>query len=71
MSTPFPQAVIFDLDNTLHSILLACTRAEEVLAAHLDDPLGEFTFRFLNGDKPTPSTYEEFTQILLTFMMIR
>ncbi|MDU9375757.1 Phosphoglycolate phosphatase [Methanocorpusculaceae archaeon Sp1] len=53
MPIPFPKAVIFDLDNTLHSLLLARIRAAEVLAIHLDDPLGELTLRFLNGDKPT------------------
>ena len=50
---PLPQAVIVDLDNTLHSLIAARSCAAEALAVHLNDPSGKLTLRFLNGDNPT------------------
>jgi len=50
---PYPQAVIFDLDNTLHSLIAARLAAVSAVAAWAGDPTGNLPFLFLHNDKPT------------------
>ena len=50
---PFPRAVIFDLDNTLHSLIAARLTAISTVAAWLNDATGDLPYLFLHNDKPT------------------
>ena len=50
---PYPRAVIFDLDNTLHSLIAARLTAISTVAAWLDDATGDLPYLFLHNDKPT------------------
>lgn len=47
-----PKAILFDLDNTLHSLIAARLSAVSAVAAWADDPSGDLPFLFLHNDKP-------------------
>lgn len=49
---PLPKAVLFDLDNTLHSLTAARLAAVSAVAAWLGDAGGDLPFLFLHNDKP-------------------
>ncbi|MDR0981495.1 MAG: HAD-IA family hydrolase [Methanocalculaceae archaeon] len=49
---PLPRAVIFDLDNTLHSLIAARLTAVSAVAAWTGNPEGDLPFLFLHNDKP-------------------
>lgn len=49
---PLPKAVLFDLDNTLHSLTAARLAAVSTVAAWAGDPSGDLPFLFLHNDKP-------------------
>lgn len=49
---PLPKAVLFDLDNTLHSLIAARLAAVSTVAAWAGDPSGDLPFLFLHNDKP-------------------
>lgn len=48
-----PQAVLFDLDNTLHSLIAARLTAVSAVAAWAGDASGDLPFLFLHNDKPS------------------
>ncbi|MDE2517866.1 MAG: HAD family hydrolase [Methanocorpusculum sp.] len=52
MSPFLPRAVLFDLDNTLHSLIAARLTAVSTVAAWLNDVSGDLPFLFLHNDKP-------------------